>query len=136
MEDRGAIPKLTIENQRGTDHSFRAFSKAKEGHDYLLYYVKIPFFLIIAEIRKSDKYEWVNTELIVGNIILNIDEIEFPSIVNEIIDTIHRNKENSKKMMTSKQEEKLRISIENEMRKNPVKFNKSGSIQAMLKGKR
>jgi hypothetical protein len=132
MEERGIIPKVTFANQRGTDYSYRAFCKEQEGHDYLLFYVKIPFLLFAVEIISNEKHQWQNTELIENKIVCNPDTIEIPNIVEEIILTTHENKENAKKLISANQQKKIKERVEKEIKNNPNKI-KSGSIIAMRK---
>jgi len=130
MEEKGKINYNSFVNQRGTDHSYRAFCEDKEGFDYLLFYVKIPFFLIVVEIIPNSKYQWLATKLEIGETVCNESNIEFDNIVIEILDTIHINKEISKEKLSEVQSKKLKERVERELKNNPDKIN-SGSIKAI-----
>lgn len=95
---------LSIE--RGTDHSFRAFSiNEGEGKDYLLYYVKIPFLLFIVEIveNSTGTQNWKGTELAIGEFIFDYGNLDVDNIVYEILKTMAENIEGYSQLLSSKQ---------------------------------
>ena len=103
MENSGKIPMLSSINQRGTDTSFRAFCKEQEGFDYLIFYVKIPFFLFVVEVIPNSKYVWSCSDILHENIVLNQETVEINELVTEIIRTTYENKIIAGKKISDKQ---------------------------------
>lgn len=94
--------------ERGTDHSFRAFSiEEGEDKDYLLYYVKIPFLLFIVEIveNSTGNQTWKGTELKIGESIFDYGNMNLDPIAYEILETIVDNIKIASNNLSQKQKE-------------------------------
>lgn len=130
MEEKGKINYNSFINQRVTAHAYRAFCEEKEGFDYLIFYVKIPFFLILVEIIPNLDYEWFGTELDIGNIVCDESNIDFDSIIIDILYLLNQNKNKSREKVSKNQLSKLEENVKKILKNNPDKIN-SRSITSM-----
>lgn len=130
MEEKGKINDNSFINQRVISRGYLPFCEEKEGFDYLIFYVKIPFFLMLVEIIPNSNYKWFGTELDIGNRVCDESNIYFDSIIIDILYFLNKNKNKSKEKVSKKQLYKLGESVNKILKNNPDKIN-SRSIKSM-----
>lgn len=119
LETLNIIPPFTFTYQRVIDSSFRAFSQKNpnEGYDYLCFYVKIPFFLFVAEIIKNENYVWNNTNVKNQGYTWDLRNLTINNLVTEILNTMYNNKAIAGKKISDSQLKKIQESVSNAIEK-------------------
>lgn len=133
MEKLSKINNNSFINQRVTDSgSFSAFSEEKESFNYLAYYVKVPFFLLVVEIIPNKEYKIKGAELIKDRKIIE-NNIELNFMAKKYLESLEKSRKESKEKLSSKQERKINERIKQELNKNPEAFLNSPAVQAIKK---
>lgn len=102
-------------NERGTDISdHEVFSREEEGYDYHRFYVKIPFFIIRADLCSNEMYNEKGCLLKIGEKILEFDEISLSKDIEKYYDRmITRNRKMSNEISQCQKNKTMEEALKN-----------------------